>query len=156
MPSVPSPPIAINASIPRMSRFARASPIGISGKLTFPLTILTKLPRFLVPRMVPPRGNMPLTLFGVSLTVWVWPRMPSKLSSMPIQLIPNSPTAVLTTARIAALSPGASPPPVKIPICLYIKRVREVKLYFTSRTRKSERRRYLARTRPAISTRCVA
>jgi hypothetical protein len=47
--------------------------------------------------------------------------MPPKLSSIPTQVIPNSPIAVLTTDLITAFNPGASPPPVKIPICLYIK-----------------------------------
>ena len=33
----------------------------------------------------------------------------------------RTPIAVLTAERITAFRPGASPPPVKIPICLYIK-----------------------------------
>ena len=41
---------------------------------------------------------------------------PSKPSSIPITRIPCSHVAVLTTARITAFSPGASPPPVEIAI----------------------------------------
>ena len=52
---------------------------------------------------------------------------------MPMHDIPYSLIAVLTIALIAALSPGASPPPVKIPICLYIENesVSKTLFYFT-------------------------
>ena len=46
----------------------------------------------------------------------VSPSRPSKLSSMPTTRIPYSPTAVFTAARITAFKPGASPPPVTIPM----------------------------------------
>src|SRR5829696_7513307 len=65
--------------------------------------------------MVPPMRRMPVTSLGVNLRQRSGSISPSKLSSRPItshlQL-----DADLTTARITALSPGASPPPVMIPI----------------------------------------
>ena len=62
------------------------------------------------------------------------PSMPSKLSSIPMHFIPYSPIAVLTTARITAFRPGASPPPVKIPICLYILRsgLKSKKIFYST------------------------
>ena len=49
--------------MPSISRFARASEIGSSVKCGLPSIILTKLPRFRVPNIVPPFGSSPLTLF---------------------------------------------------------------------------------------------
>ena len=41
-------------------------------------------------------------------------------STIPMTFIPYWPLAVVTTERITAFSPGASPPPVSIPMVLYI------------------------------------
>src|SRR5262244_2987891 len=70
--------------------------------------------------MVPPRGSKPRTSRELNSRVQVSPSNPSKPSSTPMTCIPCSHTAVFTTARMTAFSPGASPPPVTIPIFLYI------------------------------------
>src|SRR3989442_1187204 len=58
---------------------------------------------------------MPVTSRGVSLRERFGSMRPSKLSSRPVHSIPAL-DAVLTTARMTALRPGASPPPVRTPI----------------------------------------
>src|SRR5262245_12919225 len=58
---------------------------------------------------------MPVTSRGVSGRLRPGSMRPSKLSSRPTHSMPLL-AAHLTTARITALRPGASPPPVKIPM----------------------------------------
>ena len=69
------------------------------------------------PRMVPPRRRMPVTSLGVRMRDRDGSSRPSKLSSRPTTSIPAL-KADLTTARMTALRPGASPPPVSTPIRL--------------------------------------
>src|SRR5436190_8412224 len=57
---------------------------------------------------------MPVTSRGVSTRERPGSINPSKLSSRPTHSIPEF-AAALATARITALSPGASPPPVSTP-----------------------------------------
>src|SRR5512138_425073 len=75
------------------------------------------LPELSVPRMVPPRRRMPVTSRGARIRERSNSSSPSKLSSRPTQPMPLF-HAVLTTARMTAFSPGASPPPVRMPIRL--------------------------------------
>src|SRR6185436_10969579 len=67
--------------------------------------------------MVPPSRRMPVTSFGVRMRDRVGSSSPSKLSSRPTTSMPAL-KADLTTARMTALRPGASPPPVSTPIRL--------------------------------------
>src|SRR5437773_4542704 len=60
---------------------------------------------------------MPVTSRGVSSRERSASSNPSKLSSMPRQVIPAL-NADLTTARMTALRPGASPPLVRMPMRL--------------------------------------
>ena len=64
---------------------------------------------------MPPRCRMPCTDCAVSSrnTPSVTPRQPS---SNPRTAYRWTPIALRTTARIAALRPGQSPPPVRMPI----------------------------------------
>src|SRR5208337_2174531 len=67
-----------------------------------------------VPRMVPPRVRIPETeskVSGAASAVSI----PLQPSFTPKTLYPSCP-ARHTTARITGLSPGQSPPPVRIPI----------------------------------------
>src|SRR5438093_547728 len=118
MPSVPSPPIATRAS----SRFARKESSSScvrsrssqepSGRCT---RHLRGLPRFDVPRIVPPRCVMPRTSFGPS---GISSASPSRLPNprlIPAHSQPRC-TALSTTARMSAFRPGASPPPVAMRI----------------------------------------
>src|ERR1700730_12603433 len=66
--------------------------------------------------MVPPRGRMPLTSLSVSSKAFSGQMRPSKPSGMPITFHPYLMIAALVAARITALRPGASPPPVPMPI----------------------------------------
>src|SRR4051794_3259201 len=64
--------------------------------------------------MVPPRGRMPRVLSRSSSTI-----SPSSTPAQPLRnpttLLPPAVTALRTTARMTALRPGQSPPPVRIP-----------------------------------------
>jgi hypothetical protein len=60
---------------------------------------------------------MPVTSLGVSGLVRDGSSSPSKLSSSPMTSI-LALQAALTTARMTAFRPGASPPPVRTPIFL--------------------------------------
>src|SRR5438067_6160051 len=105
-PSVSSPPITISPSRPCSARVERIRPAPSSW------------PRGFVredPRIVPPRGRMPLTdsIVSSSQTFSIGPRQPSRnpriecpWRSMPLR----------TTARMTAFSPGQSPPPVRTPM----------------------------------------
>src|SRR5579864_620951 len=77
---------------------------------------LKGLPRLVVPRMVPPRGRMPLTSFSVSSKDFSGQMRPSKPSGMPMTFHLYLRIAALVAARMTALSPGASPPPVAMPM----------------------------------------
>src|SRR5438270_13684080 len=66
--------------------------------------------------MVPPRGRMPLTSFNVSSKAFSGQMRPSKPSGMPMTFYPYLMMAALVAARMTALRPGASPPPVPMPI----------------------------------------
>src|SRR5204862_44961 len=68
-----------------------------------------------VPRMVPPIGRMPRTSAGVSSSMRPSSRQPAQPFLTPLTWCPSW-NARRATARIAALSPGASPPPVRIPM----------------------------------------
>src|SRR5579862_1106293 len=74
------------------------------------------LPRLVVPRIVPPRGRIPLTRSSVSSKDFSGQISPSKPSGMPTTFHFCSRIAALVAARMTALSPGASPPPVAIPM----------------------------------------
>ena len=75
---------------------------------------LKGLPRFVVRRIVPPRCAMPRTDSRVSDTTSSSPSNPANPRLMP-RTSQFRLSAVSTTARITALSPGASPPPVEMP-----------------------------------------
>src|SRR4030088_404508 len=91
----------------------------MSRVISLPSSTILKwkgLPRLVVPRMVPPRGRMPLTSFSVSSNDFSGQIRPSKPSGMPITFHPYLRMAALVAARMTALRPGASPPPVAIPM----------------------------------------
>ena len=108
-PSVSSPPIAIRASTPRPARLSlirstpeRSPPSSAKGLVRD------------VPRIVPPRGRIPRTAWTSRGTVSPssGPRQPSR---KPTNSYPYSATPLRTTARMTALRPGQSPPPVRTP-----------------------------------------
>ena len=66
--------------------------------------------------MVPPRGRMPFTSLSVSSKAFSGQIRPSNPSGMPMTFHPYLMTAALVAARMTALRPGASPPPVPMPI----------------------------------------
>src|SRR5580704_11697341 len=66
--------------------------------------------------MVPPRGRMPLTSLSVSSNDFSGQMRPSKPSGMPMTFHPYLMMAALVAARMTALRPGASPPPVLMPM----------------------------------------
>src|SRR5438477_9293621 len=68
-----------------------------------------------VPRMVPPSGRMPRTDAGVRSSMSPAPSTPAQPFLMPVTWNPCW-NARRATPRMAALSPGASPPPVRTPI----------------------------------------
>src|SRR5215470_11745965 len=72
------------------------------------------LPELSVPRIVPPSRRMPVTSRGARMRERSNSSSPSKLSSRPTHPIPLF-QAALTTARMTAFNPGASPPPVRMP-----------------------------------------
>ena len=109
-PSVSSPPIAISASTPRPARLSliRSMPLRPPPPVFFNGFVLE------VPRIVPPRGRMPRTAWmsrGI-VSPSSGPRHPSR---NPTNSSPYSCTPLRTTARITALRPGQSPPPVRTP-----------------------------------------
>ena len=121
--SEPSPPIVIKRIDPR----ARKSPTSSSVRSTVthvPSSCCTGkavgLPRFVLPRIVPPRWPMPRTMSRVNS---IMPPVgyssgnisPLKPSRMPTTSQPRR-AADNVAARMTALRPGASPPPVEIAI----------------------------------------
>src|SRR5436190_17717923 len=64
--------------------------------------------------MVPPRGRIPRVLSRSSSTTSP-SRAPAQPLRNPTTLFPPAVTALRTTARMTALRPGQSPPPVRIP-----------------------------------------
>src|SRR5438105_593778 len=106
-PSVSSPPIATMA--PTFSAFRFLSTM--SGPLTGFLNGFVRD----VPRIVPPRWRMPLVASRVSRSCSGGSSRPRQPSRTPITSSPCcSPRR--TTARITALRPGQSPPPVRTAI----------------------------------------
>src|SRR4029079_5419359 len=103
-PSGSSPPIAISASSPSAAKFSSRSFASSGFLYGFVREVW---------RIVPPRWRMPDTAFASSSTVSrvSIPRQPWR---MPRRRNPRG-IDRLATARITALSPGASPPPVRIP-----------------------------------------
>src|SRR5437588_9933234 len=105
-PRVSSPPMATIAP--------RLSDLMFFTTCSAPPSFLKGLVR-LVPRMVPPRWRMPLVASRVSRSCWGGSSKPRQPSRMPITSRPCcSPRR--TTARITALRPGQSPPPVSTAI----------------------------------------
>ncbi len=91
----------------------------MSSTISLPLTTVLcakGLPRFVVPRMVPPTNRIPRVFHEVSWRVFVGVSSPSNPSMMPVTSQPYLKMAVLVTARMTALRPGASPPPERTPI----------------------------------------
>src|SRR5438128_1230341 len=104
--SVSSPPMATRPSTPLpRSRLMTCStpPFSLRGLVRD------------VPRMVPPSGRMPRTDAGVRSSMSPAPSTPAQPFLMPVTWNPCW-NARRATPRIAALSPGASPPPVRTPI----------------------------------------
>src|SRR3954451_10262885 len=64
--------------------------------------------------MVPPRGRIPRVLSRSSSTTSP-SRTPAQPLRNPTTLLPPAVIALRTTERMTALSPGQSPPPVRIP-----------------------------------------
>ena len=83
-----------------------------------PFSILNGLVRE-DPRIVPPRGKIPRVLSRVSSIV-KFSSGPLQPSLKPTNSWPYSFTPLRTTARITALSPGQSPPPVSTPIRIFL------------------------------------
>src|SRR5215467_6701359 len=110
-PRVSSPPIAISASTPRLSRFSstRSTP-------DLPSTVFDAAAGLVreVPKMVPPRGRMPRTA-ATSRTMVSPSSGPRQPSRKPMNSMSSSALPVRTTARMTAFSPGQSPPPVRTP-----------------------------------------
>ena len=104
-PRVSSPPIATSASTPSAARF--------SWIRSTPPSILNGLVR-LEPRMVPPRGRMPRHCLIPRFIVRP-SSGPFQPSRYPTNSKPWTFTPLRTTARMTALRPGQSPPPVSTP-----------------------------------------
>ena len=104
-PRVSSPPIAISPSSESFSMFSRIRSIPSSR-----LSGFVRDER----RIVPPRGRMPRTASIVRSihSPSIGPRQPCR---KPTSSWPWPSTPLRTIARIAALSPGQSPPPVRTP-----------------------------------------
>src|SRR5437763_262802 len=103
---VSSPPIATRPSTPlprRRLRTCSTPPFSFRGLVRE------------VPRMVPPSGRMPRTDAGVRSSMSPAPSTPAQPFLIPVTWNPCW-KARRATPRIAALSPGASPPPVRTPI----------------------------------------
>ena len=105
-PRVSSPPIAIRTSMPCSARFCLMR--------STPFSILKGLVRD-EPRMVPPLARIDFTVARSSgmVSASSGPFQPSRnpTNSYPYSFIP-----FVTTPRITPLSPGQSPPPVRIPM----------------------------------------
>src|SRR6266513_1678849 len=104
--SVSSPPIATRPSMPlprRRLRTCSTPPFSFRGLVRE------------VPRMVPPSGRMPRTEAGVRSSMSPPPSTPAQPFLIPVTWNPCW-KARRATPRMAALSPGASPPPVSTPI----------------------------------------
>src|SRR2546425_1987572 len=104
--NVSSPPIATSPSTPLpRSRLITCStpPCSLSGLVRD------------VPRMVPPSGRMPRTEAGVRSSMSPAPSTPAQPFLIPVTWNPCW-KARRATPRMAALRPGASPPPVRTPI----------------------------------------
>src|SRR5437763_1120333 len=103
---VSSPPIATRPSMPlprRRLRTCSTPPFSFRGLVRE------------VPRMVPPSGRMPRTEAGVRSSMSPPPSTPAQPFLIPVTWNPCW-KARRATPRMAALSPGASPPPVRTPI----------------------------------------
>src|SRR5437870_5081799 len=103
---VSSPPIATRPSTPLpRSRLMTCStpPFSLRGLVRE------------VPRMVPPSGRMPRTDADVRSSMSPAPSTPAQPFLMPVTWNPCW-KARRATPRMAALRPGASPPPVRTPI----------------------------------------
>src|SRR3954451_4204165 len=92
----------------------------LSSTFSTPPSSLYGLVR-LVPRIVPPRGRIPDTSRrpGPRTAPSTSPRQPSRI---PTQSQPAA-SALRTTARMTALRPGQSPPPVSMPIVFATEKV---------------------------------
>src|SRR5262249_39776854 len=115
----PSPPIETSANKPRASIpiFTPSSnSFGSARRSPWP-TLAENFPRLDVPRIVPPRGNNPLSLWESSGIVCCGLSKPSYPPRTPMHSHPRF-AAVFATARITAFKPGQSPPPVSTPIRL--------------------------------------
>ena len=116
MASDPSPPMEMRALIPRFRAFSSSSS-DRSTSMKLPSGWRTGyengFPRFVVRRMVPPRCPMPRTSSRVSGMTSSSPSRPAYPFLIPSTCHPRS-IAVSTAARMTALSPGASPPPVEM------------------------------------------
>ena len=115
--SEPSPPMQMRASMPSWlaPSAAWATTSGwIRGRPPFGERSV-KRPRLEVPRMVPPR-NSSASVSRTARGRWArGGRRPSKPPVMPIASQPRA-AAAMTVARMTVFKPGASPPPVTIPM----------------------------------------
>jgi hypothetical protein len=103
-PSVSSPPIATSASRPKPLKWSRT--------FSTPPSSLYGFVR-VVPMIVPPRGRIPEISRGPSgsNTPSTSPRQPSRTPRTSSPRVKER----RATARMTALRPGQSPPPVRIP-----------------------------------------
>ena len=116
-----TPPTAVPAArtVTRAPSRRGARGCGRSSRAPFRLRSTThRLTRLEAPRIVPPGGRMP-AMSRRSSRVMPSPRGTRKASNpsrTPNTSHPWTLSAVFTTARVTALSPGQSPPPVRIAI----------------------------------------
>lgn len=105
------------ASIPSFLQLARiSSEISRSTSRPFSSDLYLKgLPRFVVPRIVPPRGRIRLTRSSVSSNDFSGQMRPSKPSGIGLTFQWCFEDSSFRSARIRALRPGSSPPPAAIP-----------------------------------------
>jgi hypothetical protein len=121
MVRVPSPPAAMSAEMPRSCIDFWAVAIRSAGRRPVsPWPVLAeKRPLLAAPRIVPPQVRMPRVDSVVSGIRSPGGSRPSKPRRTPATSQPRRAEA-LTTARITALRPGQSPPPVRMPIFFLI------------------------------------
>ena len=112
--AVPPPPMQTSAS---SLFFAQVLTIVSRKSREAPLTSMRCGLMRLVPRIVPPMVRIPASAVPSRGKVRFSMR-PRKPSRMPTTSISCRPRAALPTPRMAALSPGQSPPAVRIPIRL--------------------------------------